>query len=73
MSKILTQIIYEQDYHLWLETTLKQLQKRDLECLDWDHLIEEIERLGNEQKHKLESYLLQLLKHLLLYQHWSLP
>ncbi|WP_257235975.1 DUF29 domain-containing protein [Nostoc sp. 'Peltigera malacea cyanobiont' DB3992] len=73
MSKILTQILYKQDYHLWLETTLKQLQERDLEHLDWDHLIEEIEKLGNEQKHKLESYLLQLLKHLLLYQHWSLP
>ncbi|MEH2236544.1 DUF29 domain-containing protein [Nostoc sp.] len=73
MSKILTQILYEQDYHLWLETTLKQLQERDLEHLDWEHLIEEIERLGNEHKHKLESYLLQLLKHLLLYQHWSLP
>ncbi len=73
MSKILTQILYKQDYHLWLETTLKQLQSRDLESLDWDHLIEEIERLGNEQKYKFESYLLQLLKHLLLYQHWSLP
>ncbi|MEH1933302.1 MAG: DUF29 domain-containing protein [Nostoc sp.] len=73
MSKILTQILYEQDYHLWLETTLKQLQERDLEHLDWDYLIEEIERLGNEQQHNLESYLLQLLKHLLLYQHWSLP
>jgi hypothetical protein len=73
MSKILTQILYEQDYHLWLESTLKQLQERDLEHLDWEHLIEEIERLGNEQKHKLESYLLQLLKHLLLYQYWSLP
>ena len=58
---------------MWSEATLKQLQERDLEHLDWDHLIEEIERLGNEQKHKLESYLLQLLKHLLLYQHWSLP
>ncbi|MEH2383570.1 MAG: DUF29 domain-containing protein [Nostoc sp.] len=73
MSNILTQILYEQDYHLWLESTLKQLQEGDLEHLDWEHLIEEIERLGNEQKHKLESYLLQLLKHLLLYQHWSLP
>ncbi len=73
MSKILTQILYDQDYHLWLETTLKQLQARDLDHLDWEHLIEEIEALGYEQKHKLESYLLQLLKHLLLYQHWSLP
>ncbi|WP_392532717.1 DUF29 domain-containing protein [Nostoc sp. C117] len=73
MSKIPTQILYEQDYQLWLETTLKQLQERDLDRLDWEHLIEEIAAFGNEQKHKLESYLLQLLKHLLLYQHWSLP
>ncbi|BAY76123.1 hypothetical protein NIES25_25720 [Nostoc linckia NIES-25] len=73
MSKIPTQILYEQDYQLWLETTLKQLQERDLDRLDWEHLIEEIAALGNEQKHKLESYLLQLLKHLLFYQHWSLP
>ncbi|MDF5710555.1 MAG: DUF29 domain-containing protein [Nostoc sp. S4] len=73
MSQILTQILYEQDYQLWLETTLKQLQERDLAHLDWEHLIEELAALSNEQKHKLESYLLQLLKHLLLYQHWSLP
>ncbi|MDZ8107945.1 MAG: DUF29 domain-containing protein [Nostoc sp. DedQUE12a] len=73
MSTIPTQILYEQDYQLWLETTLKQLQERDLDRLDWEHLIDEIAALSNEQKHKLESYLLQLLKHLLLYQHWSLP
>ncbi|HLO85931.1 MAG TPA: DUF29 domain-containing protein [Nostocaceae cyanobacterium] len=72
-SKLLTQSLYEQDYHLWLETTLKQLQQRNLENLDWEHLIEEIEALGNKQKHKLESYLLQLLKHLLFYQYWHLP
>jgi hypothetical protein len=73
ISKLLIENLYEQDYHLWLETTLQQLQERDLDHLDWEHLIEEIEVLGNEQKHKLERYLLQLLKHLLLYQHWSLP
>ncbi|MEA5617854.1 DUF29 domain-containing protein [Cronbergia sp. UHCC 0137] len=73
ISKLITQTLYEQDYPQWIETTLSQLQQRDLEHLDWEHLIEEISELGNEQKHKLESYLLQLLKHLLLYQHWSLP
>ena len=65
--------LYEQDYQLWLETTRQQLQQRDLENLDCEHLREEIEALGNEQKHKVESYLLQLLKHLLLYQYWSVP
>ncbi|WP_442948355.1 DUF29 family protein [Nostoc sp.] len=36
------------------------MQERNLEYLDWDHWIKEIEKLGNEQKHKLESYLVTL-------------
>lgn len=63
--------LYEQDSILWLDETLKQLQERKVENLDWEHLIEEIEAWGSEQKHKLESYLKQLLKHLLLYQYWQ--
>lgn len=63
--------IYEQDYPEWLDITLKQLQNRDLENIDWEHLIEEITALGNEQRHKVESYLRQLIKHLLLYQYWE--
>ena len=62
---------YEQDYYLWIEKTLKQLQERDVKHLDWEHLIEEIEGLGIEQRHKVDSYLTQLLIHLLLYQHWD--
>jgi hypothetical protein len=69
----LTQTLYEEDYPLWLEKTLKNLQERNVEHLDWEHLIEEIQLLGNEQKRKVESYLRQLLKHLLFYQYWSLP
>jgi hypothetical protein len=61
--------IYEQDYPEWLDITLNQLQNRDLENVDWEHLIEEITALGNEQRHKVESYLRQLIKHLLLYQY----
>jgi hypothetical protein len=63
--------LYEQDYDQWIELTLKQLQSQDLENLDWANLIEEIEDLGREQKNKLESYLRQLIKHLLLYQYWE--
>ena len=63
--------IYEQDYPEWLDITLNQLQNRDLENLDWEHLIEEITALGNEQRRKVESYLRQLIKHLLLYQYWE--
>jgi len=63
--------IYEQDYPEWLDITLNQLQNRDLKNVDWEHLIEEITALGNEQRHKVESYLRQLIKHLLLYQYWE--
>ena len=63
--------IYEQDYPEWLDITLNQLQNQDLENIDWEHLIEEITALGSEQRRKVESYLLQLIKHLLLYQYWE--
>ena len=63
--------LYEQDYVEWLDVTLEQLQNRDLKYLDWTNLMEEVEALGSEQRHKVESYLIQLLKHLLLYQYWE--
>jgi hypothetical protein len=68
---ISTSLVYEKDYVEWLEITLSQLQSRSLENIDWEHLTEEIAALGNEQKHKVESYLRQLIKHLLLYQYWE--
>ena len=65
-----TKDLYEQDYPAWLEETAKQLRQRQTDVLDWEHLEEEIEALGNEQRHKVDSYLLKLLIHLLLYQYW---
>jgi hypothetical protein len=65
-----TKDLYEQDYPAWLEETAKQLRQRQTDVLDWEHLGEEIEALGNEQRHKVDSYLLKLLIHLLLYQYW---
>lgn len=63
--------IYAKDFYLWLESTLKSLKERDLKNLDWENLIEEIEALGNEQRRKVESYLRQLLIHLLLIRYWE--
>ncbi|MEH2373034.1 DUF29 domain-containing protein [Nostoc sp.] len=63
--------LYEEDYYLWVETTLKQLENKDIANLDWQHLAEEIEALGIEQRRKVESYLKQLLIHLLLYRYWE--
>jgi hypothetical protein len=63
--------LYEEDYYLWIETTLKQLQNKDSKNLDWQNLAEEIAALGIEQRRKVESYLKQLLIHLLLYCYWD--
>ena len=63
--------LYEQDYILWLEETAKKIRDKDIENLDWKHLLEEIEDLGKAQKNAVESYLRQLFKHLLLYQYWT--
>lgn len=63
--------LYEEDYYLWVETTVQQLKNQDIENLDWQHLIAEIEALGIEQRRRVESYLKQLLIHLLLYRYWE--
>jgi hypothetical protein len=72
MSLTLTsKSLYETDYMLWVETTLEQIKHRQIDKLDWDNLAEEIESLGIEFRHKVDSYLKQLLIHLLLYQYWT--
>jgi hypothetical protein len=63
--------LYQEDYSLWIEQTTQQLREQNADNLDWQHLAEEIEDLGKELKHKVDSYLKQLLIHLLLYQYWT--
>lgn len=63
--------IYEKDYYLWLVKTIELVKNRNVNQLDWEHLTEEIEALGNEQRRKVKSYLGQLLIHLLLYHYWE--
>jgi hypothetical protein len=77
-AQLATKTLYEEDYYLWLETTLQELQQiverqdiASLPHLDWEHLMEEIEDLGIEQRRKVCSYLRQLLIHLLLYSYWD--
>jgi hypothetical protein len=61
--------LYDQDFNLWLETTVNQLKNRQLDQLDYENLIEEIEAMGKSQKHALESNLIIILMHLLKYQY----
>jgi hypothetical protein len=63
--------LYEEDYDLWVLETVQKLLDQNFADLDLENLIEEVVDLGREQRHKVESYLRQLLKHLLLYQFWE--
>ncbi len=63
--------IYQNDYQQWLDETILILKNRQLDRLDYEHLIEELEALGNEQKRAVESLVIQVLQHLLFYQYWQ--
>jgi hypothetical protein len=48
--------LYEQDFNLWTKNMAIAIQKRDLNAMDWDNLLEEIEDMGKSEKRSLESY-----------------
>lgn len=57
--------LYEQDFHLWIKTTAKQIQDQRFHEIDWEHLLEELEDMGKSEKKALVSNLMILLAHLL--------
>ena len=62
---------YETDYNQWLKETVKQLQERNFEQVDWDNLIEEIESMGKSDRGALMSLLTRLIEHLLKLAYWQ--
>lgn len=63
--------LYETEYDRWLEETIKILNSHQLERLDYDRLIEELEALGRNEKNAVESFLEEIIRHLLLYEYWQ--
>lgn len=66
-----TQTLYDQDFYLWLKTTIEQLRAGEFSAVDIDNLIEELESMGRSEKRSLESLLIRLLEHLLKLQYWD--
>ncbi len=63
--------LYDTDHHLWVLDTVKKLENRDLDSLDWENLIEEVLGLSRSDKRKLESLLMRLIEHLLKLGYWE--
>jgi hypothetical protein len=57
--------LYDQDYYLWLETTINLLRQGKLTEVDLGNLIEELESMGRSEKRAIESNLVVVLLHLL--------
>ncbi|MDJ0581234.1 DUF29 domain-containing protein [Crocosphaera sp.] len=72
INSVLTQKkLYEQDFCLWIETTIKQIKAQDFDKIDWDNLIEELDSLGKSDKREIKSLLVVLLEYLLKLAYWE--
>lgn len=63
--------LYEQDFYLWIQTTVKFLREGKLEQLDIENLTEEIDSMGRSEKKELKTRLIVLIEHLLKLQYWT--
>ncbi len=71
-SKLVVQpkSLYDEDFYLWTEKTIQQLETGAFAEIDYEHLIQELNDLGSSNKNALYCYLKQLLLHLLKIQYW---
>ncbi|MBE9250420.1 DUF29 domain-containing protein [Dolichospermum sp. LEGE 00240] len=63
--------LYKSDYLAWYEMTLEQIKNDQLNDLDVDSLSEVLENLVRDTKRSGESYLRQIIIHLLLIEYWE--
>jgi Domain of unknown function DUF29 len=60
-----TTTLYDQDFYAWTQRQVDLLRSGKWDDLDIDHLVEEIESLGKQQRQELRNRLSVLLGHLL--------
>ena len=66
-----TQTLCDQDYYLWIRTTINQLRTEQFSAVDLENLLEELETIGRSEKRAIESLLTKLLVHLLKLKYWD--
>ncbi|HEY9693439.1 MAG TPA: DUF29 domain-containing protein [Oculatellaceae cyanobacterium] len=70
-SQPTTQKLYDQDYYLWIKTTINQLRTGQFSVVDLDNLIEELESMERSQKRAIKNLLIRLFEHLLKLKYWE--
>ncbi len=61
--------LYDTDFYQWTQQQAALLRQGQLVALDIDHLAEEIEDMGKSNRLALESYLSNVIMHLLKWQY----
>jgi hypothetical protein len=61
--------LYQKDFYQWLQNTGNLIKSSQFNQIDYENLLEEIEAMGRNEKHKLESNLIVILMHLLKYKY----
>lgn len=61
--------LYDQDFYLWLQTTINVLKQGKFAEVDLENLLEELESMGRGEKNTLKINLKVLLMHLLKYKY----
>ncbi len=64
-----TPTLYDRDFMIWIETTVKLLKDKKFTELDLENLIEEIEDIGKSHKSAIRNNLIVVLLHLLKWQY----
>lgn len=72
-----TDELYETDFYAWTRREVRNLKalarERPNLPLDLRHIIEEIDDLGSDRRHAVESLTTLIIEHLLLLQHAIMP
>jgi proline racemase len=68
-GELMSDLSYDTDVYAWAQHQAQALRAKDWSALDVENLAEEIESLGKEQAHAVESHLRILLAHLLKWQY----
>ncbi|CCH95257.1 conserved hypothetical protein [Microcystis aeruginosa PCC 9432] len=53
--------LYEREYDRWLSETIELLKNRQLDQLDYEHLIEELAALRRSEKTAVKSLILSII------------
>jgi hypothetical protein len=62
---------YDTDFYAWTQAQATAIRAKEWATVDLEHVAEEIESLGNEQAHAVESHLVIVLTHLLKWRYQS--